>query len=394
MKNIRKIFSVLLIAVLLSVTVFTYTASAASCTVSAGSASGKKGDTVTVNINISNVSLGALTVSVSFDSSKLNCTKYSIGSAGNVLKYKSANLQGSTVSYNGTTDDVKNISVGGTVLSVEFQIISDSGSAVLSVSGVAYDVEYNRISMSTSNGTVNITSSGGGSTPTTPTTPPATQAPQTTAAKSSDATLKSLVVKGVMDSGYLTSVALSPSFSSGTLSYKASIAGDVMKLAVTAVPNDSKAKVNIPAGYLRMDEGSNVTKIIVTAENGAQKVYTIKTEKSAGGVSVTEPITGEIYTQALTEPSTETTTEVDTTAQTNIDEANIEETTSKHKQSETNTDLYAQGLKKSNKNNMYVGLGIAFSAAAVLVLTVSIALFVNEGRKKHKGDGNEKNSNN
>lgn len=378
MKSIKKIFSILLTVTVLLVAVFTYTASAASCTVSASSASGKQGDTVTVNIDISKVALGAFTINASFDSSKLSCVSYSVGSAGNVLKYKSDNLKGSTISYNGTTDDVKNSNVEGTVLSIKFKILAASGSAVISVSGVAYEADYSQVSVSTKNGTVNIISSGGS----TPTNPPATQKPtEAPAQKSSDAFLKSLTVKGVMDLGYLTAVSLSPSFSSGTFSYKASIAGDVQKLAITAVTNNANAKVSIPAGYLRMDAGSNVTKITVTAEDGTKRVYTIYTEKAKSGTSVTEPVTDEFYTQALTEPLVEATTETDTETQININESAAQS----EQQTGNGTSADVKNQSKLSRNSMYIKLGAVFGAAAVLGLIISVVLFIKEG-KKYKGD--------
>lgn len=383
MKSLKKMFSALLITALLLSTAFSYTVSAASCSVSASNASGKKGDTVTVNVSISSVTMASCTVNLNYDSSKLEFILANKGGAASSFTSMSgANkvVNASQVRFTGV--NTTNTTVSGTLMTVSFKILADSGSASLSTSGKIVTADYAEVSANYGSSTITIKSSGGGTTPTPPVTePPAAEKPQTpSAAKSSDATLKSLEVKGIVESGRLTSVNLSPSFSSGTLSYKASIAGDVQRYQVNPVPNNSKASVNVPAGYLRMDAGSNVTKIYVTAEDGTKMTYIIYTEKAKSGESVTEPITDEVYTQALTEPSAEATTEADTITQIDIEEGTLSQESTESFDGES-----VQASNKQNRNKMYIKLGAAFGAVASAALITSIILFVKEG-KKHKGD--------
>ncbi len=83
--------------------------------------------------------------------------------------------------------------------------------------------------------------------------------------KSSDNTLKSLSV-----SGYT----LNPKFKSSTTSYTINVANTVTGLNVSAVPNNSKAKVTV-TGNKSWKVGVNTITIKVTAENGNIKNYTV-----------------------------------------------------------------------------------------------------------------------
>lgn len=83
--------------------------------------------------------------------------------------------------------------------------------------------------------------------------------------KSSDNTLKSLSV-----SGYT----LNPTFKPSTTSYTINVANTVTGLNVSAVPNNSKAKVTV-TGNKSWKVGVNTITIKVTAENGNIKNYTV-----------------------------------------------------------------------------------------------------------------------
>lgn len=83
---------------------------------------------------------------------------------------------------------------------------------------------------------------------------------------SSNNNLSSLKVDGVN---------ISPAFSAGTTTYNAGeVDYSVSALNVTAVPQDSKAKVSVSGSSLQV--GSNTVSITVTAENGAAKTYRIQ----------------------------------------------------------------------------------------------------------------------
>ena len=69
-------------------------------------------------------------------------------------------------------------------------------------------------------------------------------------------------------------VNLAPAFNENTLNYDAGeVEYSVNKLNVSAVPKEGTAKVSISGNSLNV--GSNTIKIVVTAENGATKTYTV-----------------------------------------------------------------------------------------------------------------------
>lgn len=69
---------------------------------------------------------------------------------------------------------------------------------------------------------------------------------------------------------------LTPAFSKDVVTYSIVLDEIVDRLTISATPEDTKAKVEVKDA--KMDPGDNVTKVIVTAENGDQKVYTIFTK--------------------------------------------------------------------------------------------------------------------
>jgi len=100
---------------------------------------------------------------------------------------------------------------------------------------------------------------------------------------SADAALKSLTVNNGT---------LSPKFSAGTLNYSVSVGSDVSSLTVKATANHPGAKIS-GTGKTSLKEGLNTIKVVVTAETGVKKTYTIKVTRAAATkvskVSVTAP---------------------------------------------------------------------------------------------------------
>lgn len=74
---------------------------------------------------------------------------------------------------------------------------------------------------------------------------------------------------------------LSPGFSAGTTSYRASVSNSTTSVAVSAQPQDGKAKVAY-WGNSGFKVGDNTITVQVTAENGAKKFYTITVNRAAG----------------------------------------------------------------------------------------------------------------
>lgn len=82
---------------------------------------------------------------------------------------------------------------------------------------------------------------------------------------SSDNTLSSLSIDGVN---------LEPAFNKNTTSYNVNLEAGVTKINVKATPNDKSAKVT-GIGEIEVSEGNNNIEVVVTAENGSTKTYTI-----------------------------------------------------------------------------------------------------------------------
>lgn len=89
--------------------------------------------------------------------------------------------------------------------------------------------------------------------------------------KSSNNYLKSLQV---------SEEGLTPDFNRNKLNYSLSVGEKVTSINVTAVPEDSKAKVYV-SGNTELKDGDNNVLITVTAQNGSKRTYTIVVNKSA-----------------------------------------------------------------------------------------------------------------
>lgn len=87
--------------------------------------------------------------------------------------------------------------------------------------------------------------------------------------KSTDNDLKNLDV-----SGYT----ISPSFNKDTLNYNLTIPNEADNITVKAEANDGKAKIEVKGGD-NLQVGDNKVEVIVTAEDGSTKVYTINVKK-------------------------------------------------------------------------------------------------------------------
>ena len=71
---------------------------------------------------------------------------------------------------------------------------------------------------------------------------------------------------------------LSPSFSSGNTKYSMEVPFSVSSLNIKATPKDSKASVKVNNNSLVAEETTTVS-VVVTAENGSQKTYTIAVKR-------------------------------------------------------------------------------------------------------------------
>lgn len=94
--------------------------------------------------------------------------------------------------------------------------------------------------------------------------------------KSSNANLKNLVVSPVDFSGFK---------SNKTEGYSVTVPNNVTSVKIKATPQHSGAKVSV-SGDKNLDEGNNVVKITVTAEDGTQKVYKVVVNRKSAETDV------------------------------------------------------------------------------------------------------------
>lgn len=94
--------------------------------------------------------------------------------------------------------------------------------------------------------------------------------PTETPAKSTDATLKSL---------RLSVAGMSPTFNKNTTSYNLNVDTSVTSVTVTASVNNSEARYYV-TGNTNLKEGTNTVRVVVTAEAGNTKTYTITVTKA------------------------------------------------------------------------------------------------------------------
>lgn len=155
MKRIYKLSAVVSALVIMLSALLAFPAFAASVRFSAGNVSGAKGDTVTVNVSVSgDAKIWGTILELKYNSSQLQYVSHSEGS---LMSSGSIHNNGSSVKFAGNlvTDKVKN---GGTVFSVKFKILMNSGTSTLSLSS-SENIDKNAaaVSASASNGSVKVT---------------------------------------------------------------------------------------------------------------------------------------------------------------------------------------------------------------------------------------------
>jgi hypothetical protein len=88
----------------------------------------------------------------------------------------------------------------------------------------------------------------------------------------------------------LSTGVIAPTFASGTLSYSSQVSNSVSRLSVTASVYDSHATMTVndvaaisgqASGWVNLQVGTNDIKIVVTAENGSSKTYSVTVKRDA-----------------------------------------------------------------------------------------------------------------
>ena len=203
---------------------FPLSVNAASVSIAGTSATGVVGGTITVNVTLrESKGLGSWEFSIGYDSSLLEMTSGS----GHVVDYVQGEGQTSkTYTY-------------------KFRV-KKSGTATISVINTAIAAWDESLTSPTDSTTIRLIAQE-----------------EITASYSSNNNLKSLGVEGY-----------DLNFNKDTLDYTIEVENDVTKVNIQAETEDSKASLS-GTGEKDVHEGSNSFQVVVTAENGNTKTYTI-----------------------------------------------------------------------------------------------------------------------
>lgn len=152
--EMKKIYKSVLISIIITVLLsmlFVFPASAANVRYSVTGASGAKGDTVTVSVNLSSdTKIWGANVSLGFNPNEL---EYVSSAQGGLVSGGSLNRSGSRVNFSGMYN-----AKSGTVFTVKFKILKDSGTSALSLSSTENtDDSGNVYSCSATGASVTIT---------------------------------------------------------------------------------------------------------------------------------------------------------------------------------------------------------------------------------------------
>ncbi len=227
----KKIFRILLIVLLCHMFVPNVDAASASLKMSPSSKLMVVGDKVSITISLSSsAAIGSWNFTVNYDS--------------NYLSYVSSNLEGSIQGVNNAT----NGSTKSKTYTITFKA-KKAGSTTLSFKNVDV-ISWAETSMSVSKGSSSIK---------------IMSKEQYLASLSSNNNLSSLSVDGY---------SLEPKFSKDKTSYSLTVPNDVKTINVKATKSDSSASIK-GTGKRNLKEGSNKINVVVTAENGNEKTYTI-----------------------------------------------------------------------------------------------------------------------
>ena len=259
MDKLKKI-GVFLVSICMLITLIPREAFAASASVNVSSVSGTVGSTVTISCtaSMSGTSIGAADVTLWYDSSALSliegsCTSGASGGSGSIYYSNSYAVSGhNSMSF-----------------SFSLKILKEGSFSVTITNAEVWAYDYTPYTPSRSNGSVtgkavsSNSSSGGNSGTTSSGTTGSTGTTQDS--KDTNNKLKSLQV---------SPGSLSPAFNANTTSYTVNVSEDTTEIVVSAAAQSDKANVSV-SGNKNIKPGENTVKVVVTAESGATKVYTL-----------------------------------------------------------------------------------------------------------------------
>ncbi len=230
-KKIRYlIFSILLL-------IFPLFINAASGSISlSGSSSAVVGNTVTINVTISSsTTLGSWQADLNYDRNYLKLTSTNSESGGTAMAGNSTNGSTKSKTYKFTFKALKS---GSTKVSID--------------SYIAYDWDTKELSMTGSTKNIKIMTQE-----------------ELESTYSDDANLKSLSIEGYT---------LTPEFNKDTLEYNLEVENDITSIKIIASKSNANASVD-GAGDKTLEEGNNKFEIVVTAQKGNTKTYTINVNR-------------------------------------------------------------------------------------------------------------------
>lgn len=206
------------------------------------------------NVKAASASISANKISITVgETVKITTT---INGAGWDINLSGAISQG----YADTTDDAEN----GTKTYTYFFTPTEAGTYTIKLSGNVSDSNEKRTSVS-GEVTINVAKSTSGNTSNNDNTGTSTNTTTaTTTTKSSNANLSNL---GITPNDF-------KGFKSGTTAYNVTVPNDVAQVTVYAKLQDSKAKLT-GTGVQKLNVGKNTLNVVVTAEDGTKKTYTI-----------------------------------------------------------------------------------------------------------------------
>lgn len=251
MKKIRYLLFIIICNIFMS----SVYAANASITARAQNSSVQVGDTVKVTVTVSTVSsvpLGAWEFSVGYDSKVLTYVSSTLENGLTSAGYaSSANVHSKTytLTFKAKAAGTGSITIKNPLVvnfNTDAQVpaaVSNATVNVVNPKPINSNSNSNKTSNSNSNSNTNKEKS-----------------------KSADNYLSSLNVSG----GYK----ISPSFDKSKTSYSVSVPNDVRKIAVSAKANDDKATI-YGLGAKNLKEGKNIINVVVVAENGNRRTYTI-----------------------------------------------------------------------------------------------------------------------
>ena len=227
----------LYVCILLSVFLFPLGVKAADGNISiTGTSSAVIGNTVSITVTLSSSTpIGSWEIDVSYDDSYLQLIRTSNPLGGNAI-----------IGYMDTVNGVTK-----QTYTYIFKALKKGTTKVGIASNTVYSVDEKLMSISSSSKSVRIM----------------TQA-ELEASYSKDNDLKSLSVEGFE---------LSPAFSKDITEYTVTVPEDTKEITINAAENDSAASVT-GTGTFEVTQGTNTFEIIVRAENGSEKKYTVKVE--------------------------------------------------------------------------------------------------------------------